>query len=215
MRLAALLLLLANVVYLAWVRYAPASGSVEPQLIAQQIHPEAIRLLSQQQVAVLAARNSEAHKTLACLEWGAFNAADVARAQAALEPIAPGGNVSQREVEEAAGWWVYLPPQSSRQSAIQKVAELNRLGIDDYFIVQEDARLRFAISLGVYRTEEAARARLDLVREKGARTAVMATRQTPVHKVYLQMRELPEGLQSKIIELRDAFPGTDLKACAA
>jgi hypothetical protein len=78
--------------------------------------------------------------------------------------------------------------------------------------VQEDT-VPFAISLGVYRTEEAAQARLDQVQAKGARTAVIGTRQTPVQKVYLQVRELAEGMQPKLVELRNAFPGTELKSC--
>jgi hypothetical protein len=212
MRLAALLLLLANVAFLAWARYAPASPSEEPQLIAQQIRPEAIRLLSEREVAALRKTDSA---SLACVEWGAFNASDVTRARAALAPIAPAAAVSERQVQEAAGWWVYVPPQPSRQSVNQKVAELKELGIEEYFIVQEDAKLRFAVSLGVYRTEEAARARLEQLRARGVHTAVVGARPTPVRKAYLQLRELPEGVQPKLAELRDAFPGTDMKSCAS
>jgi len=214
MRLAALLLLLANVAFLAWVKYGPVSGSAEPQLIAQQIHPEAIRVLSREQAAALAARKSEARNEAACMEWGAFNAEDVARAQAALQAVAPLQGVSQKLVEEPSGWWVYVPPQPSRMSANQKVAELKRLGIDDYFVVQDDAKFRFAISLGVYRTEEAARARLEFVRSKGAGSATISTRQTSVHKAYLQMRGWPQADRDKIMELREAFPGTSMKPCA-
>jgi hypothetical protein len=213
MRLAALLLLLANVAFLAWAKYAPEPGTVESQLVEQQIRPESIRLLSQQQLAVLAARKPEPAKSVTCSEWGAFNAADLARAHSALDPLATAARVSERHVEEAAGWWVFMPPQATRLGATQKVTELKRLGIDEYFIVQDDPKLRFAISLGVYRSEDAAKARLEQLRARGVRTAAVGARQTPVQKVYLQVRDLPEGLQPKLGELRDAFPGTEMREC--
>ncbi len=212
MRITALLLLLANVLLLAWARFAPASGSAEPQLIAQQIHPEAITLLSPGEAAALKSRN-DGPGANTCLEWGAFGPVELARAQAEAEAIGPRDSVSQKMVEEAAGWWVYVPPQANRLGANQKVAELKRLGIEDYFIVQEDGKLRFAISLGVYRTEEAARVRLDQVRTKGARSAVTGIRQTAVHKVYLQLRQWSEDAQSQLSGLRDIHPGTDVRPC--
>ena len=212
MRLVALLLLLANVAFFAWARYAPGLGSLESHLVAQQIEPEAIRLLTPRQVAALGARQPEA-KASSCVEWGAFNRADAARAQAAFEKLTTASRVSERRVEEAAGWWVYMPPQASRQAADQKVAELKRLGVDDYFVVQEDPRLRFAVSLGGYSTEEAANARLEELRARGVRTAQVGSRATPVYKIFLQLRDMPEGAQAKLAELKDSFPATEIREC--
>lgn len=215
MRLVALLLLLANVLLLAWERLAPASGSAEPQLLAQQIHPEAIKLLSPEQAAALAARSAKAGAEASCVEWGAFSPVELARAQAEAEAIGPQGSVSQRLVQEAAGWWVYLPPQPNRQGANRKVGELKRLGIQDYFIVQEEGKMRFAISLGVYSTKEAAQARFEQVRAKGAHSAVMGVRRTAVHKVYLQLRRWPANALARLGALRDAYPGTEVKPCSS
>ena len=209
MRTFSLLLLLANVAFFAWVQYAPSASSAEPQLLGQQMRPEAIKLLSPEEIQKMAA----SRKTTACTEWGAFNQGELVRAHADLESILPAANIAERQTEEAAGHWVFVPPQVNRQAAVAKVGELKRLGIDEYFIVQDDARLRFAISLGVYRTEEAARARLEMLRAKGVRTAVLGTRQTPVRKVFLQLRDWPDELQPKLAELRDSFPGTDTKVC--
>ena len=209
MRTLALLLLLANVAFLAWAQYAPSAASAEPQLLGQQMRPEAIKLLSPEEMQKLAA----SRKTTACTEWGAFNQGDLVRAHAELESILPAANIAERQIDEEAGHWVFVPPQGNRQSAVAKLVELKRLGVDDYFIVQDDSKLRFAISLGLYRTEEAARARLELLRAKGVRTAVIGTRQTPVRKVFLQLRDWPDDLQPKLADLRDSFPGTNTKAC--
>jgi hypothetical protein len=67
-------------------------------------------------------------------------------------------------------WWVFIPPQSSREAADQKTGELRRLGVNDFFIVGEGAQ-RWAISLGVFSQEEGARRHLENLRGKGVRSA--------------------------------------------
>jgi hypothetical protein len=214
MRLAVLVLLLANVAFLAWARYAPEQGTIEPQLVAQQMRPDTIKLLSAQQVAALASKKRETAKVATCLEWGAFNTADLARARSALEPLAGSARVSERQVEDSAGWWVFMPSQGSRAAAIQKVGELKRLGVEEYFVVQDDPKFRFAISLGIFRTEDAARVRLEQLRARGVRTANIGARPSPVQRSFLQVRDFPEGLAPKLIELRESFPGVEVKDCA-
>src|SRR5260370_35010418 len=189
------LLLPANLGFFAWMYFGAGGVSDEPQLMEQQLNPQAIRLLRADQVAALAAdrakQTAERPKpppkvTLAaCLEFGAFNPGDVARVQQALEPLALGSRLSQRRAEEIASYWVFMPPQRDRQAANRKAAELKKLGVEDFFIVQEDPTFRLAISLGVFKTEEAARSRLAEVRTKGGRTARGGPRGTPTQKDYI------------------------------
>lgn len=214
MRLFALFLLFVNAAFFAWMRYGPQTASVESHLLSQQINPEAVRLLTPQQVKALNATPEKgASAQVACMEWGAFNRADVPRAQSALGEVASSVRVSERRVDETAGWWVYIPPLANRQAANQKVAELKRLGIDDYFVVQEESRFRFAVSLGLFRTEDAANTRLEQLRARGVRTALAGPRPTSVQKIYLQLRDYPEGMQQKLVGLKEAFPATELKEC--
>jgi hypothetical protein len=212
MRLFALLLVLANVAFYAWAQYVPEAASPEAQLVAQQINPESIRLLSAPQAA---ARKPDPPKTVACMEWTGIGQDEIARAQETVLPISPGAKVSERRTEEATGWWVFMPPQANRAGAVQKVDELKRLGIEEYFIVQEDPKFRFAISLGVFRTEEAARSRLEQLQTRGVRTARVGPRTTPVVRVALQLREVLESAQPKVIELAKEFPGSAFKECSA
>ena len=222
MRIVFLLLLLANLGFLAWIYFGAGRASDEPQLMEQQLNPQAIRLLSAEQVAVLAAEYAKQAAlskpppkptVAACLELGAFNLADVQRVQQALAPLALGSRLSQRRVEEIASYWVFMPPQRDRQAANRKAAELRKLGVEDFFIVQEDPDFRFAISLGVFKTEEAARARLAELRTKGVRTARVGPRETSVHKVYFAVREVPDALASRLNELRQSLAGSELKEC--
>src|SRR5437773_10098349 len=165
----------------------------------QQLNPQAIRLLRADQLAALATERTKQTaerakpppkaNVAACLELGAFNPGDAARVQLALEPLALGSRLSQRRAEEIASYWVFMPPLRNRQAANQKAAELRKLGVEDFFIVQEDPKLRFAISLGVFRTEEAARSRLGELRTKGVRTARIGPKETSGQKVYFAIKD--------------------------
>jgi hypothetical protein len=232
MRTVFFLLVLANLAFIAWSYLGgPASG--ESQLVDQQLNPQAIRLLSPEQRAALAAERARpapppppqaapaappppaAPKVavVACMELGAFNLADVQRVEQALGPLSLGAKLSQRHAEEIAGYWVFIPPQPGRQAANRKATELKKLGVEDFFIVQEDSSFRYSISLGVFKTGDAAKARLEQLRTKGVKTARVGARDTTVQKVYFVVREVPEPLAAKLNELRQGFPGTELKEC--
>jgi hypothetical protein len=217
------LLLLANAGYFAWTYLGERRAFGEAQLAEQQVNQQAIRLLSAEQVAALVAERPKTAAepvrpppkatVVACLELGAFSPAEVSRVQKALEPLALGSRLSQRREREVASYWVYMPPQRNRQAANQKASELRKLGVQDFFVLQEDFKLRYAISLGVFKTEEAAQARLEDLRRKGVRTARVGPRETSVQKVYFAVRDVPEALASRLEELRRDFAGSELKAC--
>ena len=137
----------------------------------------------------------------------------MARAEQALEPLALGARLAQRRSEEQAGWWVFIPPQDNRQSALRKAAELKQLGVEDYFVVQDEGPYRWALSLGVFRTEEAAQARLAALRGQGVRTARVGARETVVPKVWLQVKGVDAPLQLRLKEIARQVEGSELKDC--
>lgn len=216
MRTAFFILALVNVAFFAysWLG-GRAEASRDAQIIGQQLNPEKIRLLQPEQVSTLT-RKPEAPKLAgACLEWGALAGVDVARAAQALEPLGLGAKLTQRRQEDAAaGFWVYIPQLGSRQAAAQKVAELKRLGVDDYFVVPDDPKWRNAISLGVFKTEEAAKAHLDALRAKGVKSAVSGARDAQLGKTYFQVREANATVTAKLNELKQGFAGTEVRECA-
>ena len=132
-----------------------------------------------------------------------------------LAPLALGAKLAQRRVDENSTWWVYMPPQGSRQAATVKTNELKRLGVEDYFIVQEDPKFRFAVSLGIFRTQDAANGRLEQLRAKGVRTAQVGVRDSQGQRIWFQVRDVPEALAAKLNELKQGIPGSELKECAA
>ena len=227
MRTLFLLLLLANLGFFAWMRFFGGDGEQrDPRPLRQQVAADQVRILSARELGAPApakpeAARSEAPKptadaeSRACVEWGSFSVTDTARAEKALEPLALGARLAQRRIEELAGWWVFIAPQGNRQTAAKKALELKAIGIEDYFIVLEEGRWRWAISLGVFKSEEAANSRLAMLRAKGVRTALLGQRETQVQKMLIQVRGVDAALAARLGELAQAFPGSELKDCPA
>lgn len=222
MRILFFILLLANAVFFAYSWFDPgAQAGGEAQIIGQQLNPEKIRLLEPEQVSALT-RKPEPPKPAApaavasvCLEWGGFLGADMVRAGQALAPLALGAKLTQRTQDDVSGFWVYIPPLASRQAATQKAGELKRLGVDDYFVVPDDPKWRNAISLGVFKTEDAAKARLAALRAKGVRSATMGARDTPPGRTFFRLHDATPALVAKLNELKQSFPGSEVHECTA
>jgi hypothetical protein len=221
MRAAFLLLVLANLAFFAWSRYvAPPDAAADPLPLSRQIEPEKLKIVAPADLPAPVAKKSAAVPQAAaqpaaakCLEWGSFTLADAPRAEKALEPLTLGPRLAQRRTEELAGWWVFIPPQANRPAAQKKAAELKALGVDDYFIVQEDGEQRWALSLGVFRSEEAAQARLAALRTQGVRTAQIGRRETVVPKVWLQVKSVDPALEARLKEIALQIEGSELKSC--
>ncbi len=215
MRTVFFILMLANVAFFAFARSGSgAEANGDAQIIGQQLNPEKIRLLMPEQVSALTRKPEPPKVATVCLEWGAFVGGDAARAGQALEPLGLGAKLTQRRQEDVAGFWVYIPPLASRQVATQKAGELKRLGVDEYFVVPDDPKWRNAISLGVFKTEEAAKARRDAVHAKGVKSATIGAREMQFSKTYFQLREADSTLAAKLNELKQGFAGTEVRECA-
>jgi hypothetical protein len=106
-----------------------------------------------------------------CMEWGEFSGAGLVKANKLLAGMNLGSKLSQRQIEHANGYWVYLGPLSDKQTVTQKLAQLKARGVEDYFVVQDDSAWNNTISLGVFKTEEAARNFLQELQGKDVKTA--------------------------------------------
>ena len=230
MRLLFLLLVLINVGFFAWVRYlAEPTWTSDPAPLARQVDPGKLRIVSGAELARGATPKPRAAPApapvpapdkvtvppaiLACIQWGSFTLADAARAEKVLEPLELGARLSRRQVEESADWWVFMPPQGSRLGAQRKAQELRDLGISEFFILQEPGPYRWALSLGVFGTGEAARDHLAALRGRGVRTARVGRRELKVTKIWLQIERLDAVLNARLREIALAFPGSELRDC--
>jgi hypothetical protein len=212
MRTLFLVLVLANLTLFAWMRYFAPSEATAEVMLARQHEPEKLKIVPPGQDTRAATPRPVA--LTGCLEWGSFTLADFPRAEKALEPLALGTRLGHRRIEETANYWVFIPPQGSRQGALKKAAELKARGVEDYFIVGDESDSRWALSLGVFRTPEAAQARLAALREQGVRSAIVGSRETVVPKLWMQVRGIDAALEAKLKEIAREIDGTELRACS-
>ncbi len=209
MRIFFLLVLLANVATFAWLQYAEGRSSADAQIALLQISPDKVRLVKAGAVPPAANREKPALSTV-CVEWGPIGAEDTARAAAALAKLDLGGRLSPREAGDS--YWVHIPPMKSRADAEKKANEVRGMGIGDFYIVQEPGPAQFALSLGVFKTEEAANNHLAQLRPKGIRSAIVAP--YGVAATTFVIREPGDAVTLKLAELKAEFPSAALKAVA-
>lgn len=148
---------------------------------------------------------------LGCMEWGDFSGPDLARVAAALSDLQLGDRLSQRQVERDIGYWVYIPPLKNKAAAKRKVAELKALGVGEYFIVQTAGHWHNAISLGVFKTQDAAQNFLDYLRTKGVHTAKVGERASKFKATVFKLDRMDAVAVAKLAAMQKDFAGSELK----
>ncbi len=148
----------------------------------------------------------------ACLEWGEFSGSDLSRASADLAGLKLGDKLTQREVEHAIGYWVYIPPQKTRADVNKKIARLKKLGVDEYFVVQEKGKWQNTISLGVFKAEDVAHRFLASLKSKGVKGAVMGERQTRLKFTVFVVKNPDADTLGKLAEWQKDFTDIGMRA---
>jgi hypothetical protein len=91
MRIVVLILLLANVALLAYLDYDAQRTRDQSAVAAQQVKPERIRLMTEQEVAALQP------VAIVCLEIGPLDTATLAKARQAIEALRPTPRITDRQ----------------------------------------------------------------------------------------------------------------------
>jgi hypothetical protein len=209
MRLLFLIFLLANAAAFGYIRYAEKRSGSDAQIALLQISADKVKLLKPNSSRP-PERKAQAQPALVCLEWGGFSAEDSTRAAAAIAKLDFGDKVTQRTTGD--GFWVYVPPLKTKADADKKAGEVRALGVTDLYVVQDLGPWRFAISLGMFRTEDAANNYLAQLKQKGVRSAVAGPRGA-VSNVFV-IRDPGDAGAAKLAELKTEFPAATLKAAA-
>jgi hypothetical protein len=202
------LLLLANLTLLGYTLLDRRTTG-EGVRLTQQVRPDKIKLLTPREVAQLGPAKVAALPDV-CVEWGPLSEADRVRALADLEPLALGRLLTQRKVDSSTAYWVYVPPLANKAAAETRAAVLRAAGVKDLFVV-DNGRDRFAISLGNFRTEEAANAYLAELAAKNVTTARVGARQQAVVSTMLVIRDPREQVMARLREIAPNYPGTEAK----
>lgn len=148
----------------------------------------------------------------ACYEWGEFGGADIERARKVLVKLQLDKNLGQRDSEQPKVFWVYIPPLKDKAAVTQKVAQLKARGVTDYFVVQDAGEWLNAISLGMFKTREAAEKYLQDLSTRDVRTAKMGERASkPKTTVFLISGASGDKI-AKLTALQKDFENYELKS---
>jgi hypothetical protein len=209
MRLLLILLVLVNLGFFAYHRFLNETVDASAQIAALQISPEKIRPVVS---IVTSAVATAAPSPTACVEWGAFGGPDVARADGALLALALPAEAVQRRVLDIDGYWVHMPAFKTKAEVDRKLGELKALGVTDFFVVQDAGPWRNAVSLGLFKSEDAANTELERLRKLGVRSAVVTRREKFLKQVSYFVREPSAATIARITELQRDFPTAEIKA---
>jgi hypothetical protein len=153
-------------------------------------------------------------EVLACTEIGNFDAAEAKNFEAKLTALALGERLSRRQIQENARFIVYIPPLANKEAADKKGGELKRLGVDDFFVITEHTALQWGISLGIFKSEEAARNHLATLNQKGVRSAKVGPHNVAAPKVAFQFRRIDATTKANLDKIRATFPRQEARACS-
>lgn len=152
-----------------------------------------------------------------CLEWGEFSGTDLARAEKALAELKLGEHQGQRTVEYNRGYLVYLAPFKTQAAHTRKIHELKAAGVSDYFVIKESGRLKNAISLGVFKTEEAARHYRSELDKKGLKSVQVGPREAKLKFTVFTFKRVDAATATQLGAWQKDYPGSELKTlpCSA
>ena len=207
MRTLFFLLLFANLTLFAYTRL-DSVGSGEAVRLSEQVNPDKVRILTPQEVAALGPEKTSALSSV-CAEWGPFAENERVRAQADLEPFAPGKLLQARRVEAGGGFWAFVPA-ASRAAAERRASDLKTAGVREAAVVEMPPQ-RFAVSLGTFRTSEAAQAALSDLARQGVADGQTGPKPAGIAMAALVVRDPNAQVIARLKELQPAYPGTEIR----
>lgn len=227
------LLLLANGLYFAWTQghlaifgLAPTSQT-EPARMAQQIKPEALRLLSPSEAiradgVANSAANSTANDTtsgttsalakpLECLQTPVLGERVATAARSALQPL-PSGSWTMVSAEQAGRWIVYMGKYNDPEVLAKKTSELRRLDVT--IDPLQNPKLEPGISLGGHPTAALANQELAALSKRGVRTAKVVQEIAPAQGQILRLPAVDDALRAQLGPVTTALGTATLRSCS-
>jgi hypothetical protein len=216
LRLIVLLLLLANGGYFAWSQgYLLPWGlgplqQAEPQRLAQQIRPEAIRVLPPEELRRIETAAAQAPRPPECLATPALEDAAAAALRATLESW-PAGSWSIEPQVLPARWIVYMGKYAGVEQVARKRAELRQLGVS--FEALANPQLEPGLSLGGFTSEADAARQLQALADRGVRTAHVVQERPEQRGQRLVLPVVDDNLRPRLAELKAALGAQTLRPC--
>jgi hypothetical protein len=157
----------------------------------------------------------DAARPLACIDVGTFSAGEARRFEARLAALDLGERQSREAVQaqDVTSYLVNIPPQGSKEAADRKAAELRELGVTNFFIMQGESPMKYAISLGVFKTESGAQTLLAQLNKQGVHSARITPRGPQTTRYAYRFRDIEEAARTRIVTVADAVSSAEVKNC--
>ena len=218
MRALVFFLILVNLMFFAWAQ-GLLGGAAEPDSVrmSQQLRADQVRVVGRDDqqadtASKLPAKTEKRDQEL-CLSLSEVPLADLGRLENIVKEKMPALKIAQGETAAAGSFWVFIPPLANKAEVERKTSELKRLKVPEFFVLQEPPAQRFAISLGLFSSREAAEARLEELRAKGVRSAKTGERDVKATQGWLEI----SGAEALVETLRQSAaewaPKAKVAAC--
>ena len=217
LRLLVLILLLANGLYFAWSNgfllsygFGPSQQN-EPQRMAQQIHPDAVRLISPKEFKQIEEQVKADLLPKECLQAGPFDEAEAPKLRQALGDTLPDDAWSLEELRVAARWIVYLGKFADAEALAKKRSEIAAMNFKIESL--DNPELEPGLSLGGFDAKADASAALARLTARGLHTARVVQERKESLAFRLKLPAVGVALKPKLSELRSALADKPLHPC--
>ena len=163
----------------------------------------------------LAPAAAPASPAVPCVETDAFTAFDARRFETRLAALDLGARQTRLTVpfQEVSSYMVYLPPQGGKEGADRRTADLRERGVTNSFVMQGDSPLRWAISLGVFKTEAAARSEQARLAKQGVANVRILPRGPQSQRFAYRFRNIDTSIRGRIVEAGRGMAAAVLHIC--
>lgn len=217
LRLFVLLLLLANSVYWIWSEgglrgfgYGPAQQR-EPQRMAQQIHPDALQILTAADLQRVEAQVKADLAPRQCLQAGPLDAGQVESLRTLLEAQWAADTWQLNTVAVPARWMVYMGKFAGEEALAKKRGELAAMNLKVHSV--ETPALQLGLSLGLFESEVLANAELARLAARGIRTARVIAERADEQITLLRLPAVSEAMRPLVDTLTPVLAGKPLVVC--
>lgn len=231
------ILLAANVVLFVFQQTyfdAPVEEKREPERLSQQVRADELRLVLPDEISrsvktPVVPKPSSAMTTInpaemalaiekrnTCLDIGSFSKEQSTQFEQLLSNLSiKAENIQKTSQAEGGPYMVMIPPSSSKAEADKKIGEVKASGIDNFFLIQEPGKFKWAISLGVFKTLDAAASYAANVKQKGLASVQVAPRGNAKEKINYKLTNLNDA-QLKLLEhnVKKRFTTQSVQKCS-
>jgi hypothetical protein len=217
LRLLVVILLVANIVYLAWSQGWLLAYGTGPQLqseshrLQQQLKTEALYLLSPTEMRRVEAQAQADLIPKECLQTGYFDNPQALTVQRALEVALPAGSWQMLANPLPPRWIVYMGKFPNAAVMAKKRAELNALKIKP--LTLQNPALEPGLALAQFDNQASAQAELKRLAALGVRTARVVQELEASNNYLFKIPAVSDVLKQRLNEVVPALAGKTFKPC--